>query len=463
MKGLFLVTLLLSLAGLSPAKAESDESSQPPNIVLILADDLGYADLGCYGSTTNHTPNLDALAAAGLRFTDFHSNGTMCSPTRAALLTGLYQQRFGSQFETALSAVRNDPGLPLEALTIAEVLSEAGYATSCFGKWHLGYQAPFLPTNQGFNEFRGLLSGDGDFHTQVDRSGNPDWYHDGELAPEKGYTTDLLTHHAVDFIDRYRDSSFFLYVPHLAVHFPWQGPEDPPHRKPGTEYHKDKWGIIPDRSNIHPHLKAMIESLDDSVGAITSALKKYGLTENTLVIFTSDNGGYLSYPGGFQNISDMGPFRGQKAQVYEGGHRVPAIISWPGKITPGLCKETVMTHDLFPTLARLAGINLEEKAPDLHGPKDHARDGVDLTPLLLDSKPIASRTLFWRMGPNRAVRSGPHKLCLLGKKAPELYHLEQDPGETTNIAAQHPELVSRLTQSLITWEQNVDQSAKAHQ
>ncbi|MEM1295418.1 MAG: sulfatase-like hydrolase/transferase, partial [Verrucomicrobiota bacterium] len=193
-------------------------AAQPqPNFVIILADDLGYGDLGCYGSKFSRTPNLDRLADEGMRFTDFHSNGPMCTPTRAALLTGLYQNRFGRRFEAALSGKNRDKGLPLEAVTIAEVLRDRGYATACFGKWHLGYEAPWFPVNQGFDEFRGLLSGDGDFHTQVDRSGNEDWWHDEQLSAEDGYTTDLITQHGVDFIERHRDQPFLLYLPHLAV------------------------------------------------------------------------------------------------------------------------------------------------------------------------------------------------------------------------------------------------------
>lgn len=199
-----------------------------PNIVLIMADDLGYGDLGCYGNDVNQTPHIDALAAGGLRFRDFHAAGPMCSPTRAATLTGLYQQRFGREFDTALDS-RDQLGLPHAAITIAELLKPHGYATACFGKWHLGYRPPLLPTNQGFDLFRGLGSGDGDFHTHIDRSGNEDWWHNDQLETVEGYTTDLLTRYSIEFIEAHRDRPFFLYVPHLAIHFPWQGPHDPGH------------------------------------------------------------------------------------------------------------------------------------------------------------------------------------------------------------------------------------------
>lgn len=424
-------------------------ATQPPNIVLILADDLGYADLTCYGSKVNRTPSLDRLAAGGMRFTDFHSNGPMCTPTRAAILTGLYQNRFGSRFEAALSGQRRDPGLPLSAVTIAEVLSAAGYATGCFGKWHLGYEAPWLPTRQGFDEFRGLLSGDGDYHTHVDRSGNEDWWDNDRLMKEDGYTTDLLTHHGIDFIRRHRSKPFFLYLPHLAVHFPWQGPKDPPHRQAGTAYHTDKWGVIPYRASVRPHLKAMIESMDNSVGRIVAALEDLELDENTLVFFTSDNGGYREYKGGFRNISDMGPLRGQKTDVYEGGHRVPAIAYWPGRIAPSVCRETLITFDLFPTIVSLAEID-----------NVNSGDGIDLAPVLFRRQPLKRRTLFWRMGAKKCVREGPFKLCLLPKRPPELYHLGSDLSETINLASQRPGVVASLMSALAEWEADVDASAK---
>lgn len=447
--------LVLPVLLLLAINDRASAAEQPiPNVVLIMADDLGYGDAGCYGSRVNRTPHIDRLAAGGVRFTDFHSNGPMCSPTRAALLTGLYQSRFGRRFEYALSGARGDRGLPLEAVTIAEVLRNAGFATGCFGKWHLGYEAPYLPTNQGFDEFRGLLSGDGDYHTHIDRSGKEDWWKNDAIAMEEGYTTELLTRHAIDFIERHHDRPFFLYVPHLAVHFPWQGPNDPPHRRAGTSYMKDKWGVIPDRANVRPHLKAMIESLDKSVGAIVAALEKHGSIENTLVIFTSDNGGYLDYAGGFKNISQMGPLRGEKGQVYEGGHRVPAIFSWSNKIPAAVCHETAMTFDLFPTLAKLAHVDPAEVV-------EH--DGVDLCPTLFDSKPLESRSLFWRMGSSKAVRLGDHKLCVIGKKAPELYNLNTDIGESNNLAPSNPQLVARLTELLAAWERDVDESAEDYE
>ena len=453
---LFVVALLVATTTAKanervPPRANSGACGQSrPNIVFILADDLGYEDIACYGSTVNQTPHLDRLATGGMRFTDFHSNGPMCSPTRAAFLTGLYQSRFGRRFEAALSGMRRDSGLPLSAVTIAEVLKQAGYATGMFGKWHLGYQAPYLPTNQGFDEFRGLVSGDGDHHTQIDRSGNEDWWKGNVVVMEKGYTADLITRHSVDFIDRHQDKPFFLYVPHLAIHFPWQGPNDPPHRKAGVGYHNDKWGVIPDRSNVQPHVTAMIERLDRSVGEIVAALERHDLTEKTFVVFTSDNGGYLEYRGGFKKISNMGPLRGEKCTIYEGGHRVPAIFSWAGRIAPSVSHETVMTFDLFPTFAALAGAQTDAVK---------ALDGVNLGALLFDGGKLPERTLFWRMGSSKAVRKGAWKLCLQREGTPELYNLSADLGEQKNLATARPAILSDLQKALSDWELDVDRSA----
>ena len=443
---LAMVVVVLSL--FNPWTACAERTSRP-NFVIILVDDLGYGDIGCYGSSHNETPNIDRLAATGLRCTDFHSNGPMCSPTRAALLTGCYQQRFGRRFESALSPGRSrELGLPLEAVTLAEVLKSSRYVTGMFGKWHLGYKPPLMPADQGFDEFRGLVSGDGDHHTQIDRSGNQDWWKNNDIHMERGYTTDLVTNHSVDFIQRHRSHPFFLYVAHLAIHFPWQGPHDPPHRVEGTDYTNDKWGIVPDRKNVAPHVKAMVEAVDRSVGRIISILDDLQLTESTLVVFASDNGGYLKYAsGGFENISSNGPLKGQKGGVDEGGHRVPGIFSWPGRIRAGqVTDQTVLTIDLYPTFARLAGATLPEK---------QTSDGVDLAPLLLHQQPLAERAVCWRIGDRGAVRKGPWKLNLSNRDDPQLYNLTVDLGETTDVADQRPDLVTSLTAAYDKWEADV--------
>lgn len=431
----------------APARRSSTRSAQkPPNFVLILADDLGYGDIGCYGHPLNRTPHMDRLAREGMRFNDFHSNGPMCSPTRAALLTGQYQQRFGRIFEGALSAREHaHTGLPLEVTTLPEMLKGAGYTTGMFGKWHLGYELPYLPTRHGFDEFRGLLTGDGDHHSHISRSGDEDWWHDEQIEMEKGYSVDLITQHSIDFMARHRDEPFFAYVAHLAIHFPWQGPNEGPHRVQGRDY----WNL----SKLGPHregqvrlaVRQMVEALDASVGQIMETLKELGLDDNTFVFLASDNGGYLSYDGHFAGeISSNGPLRGQKGDVFEGGHRVPAIAWWPGRIRAGaVTDETTMTMDLLPTYADLAGV----AAPS-------GIDGTPLTPLLLRGEPVPRRDLFWRKDDLRAIRRGPWKLVRIGEET-RLFNLDHDLGETQDLSAHHPTLVAALLASLKAWERTI--------
>ncbi len=430
-----------------PFSLHAKDHNEKPNIVLILADDLGYGDIGCYGSRINSTPNLDKLAAQGLRFTDFHSNGPMCTPTRAALLTGRYQQRFGPAFEGALSSrTEYDNGLPLEAVTIAEALKKVGYATAAYGKWHLGYHPPFMPTRQGFDEYRGLTSGDGDHHSHIDRSGREDWWHNEKLEMETGYTADLITRHSVRFIEQHKDEPFFLYVPHLAIHFPWQGPNNPAHRVKGQDYWNDKWGKIKDKNNVSLYVKSMVEAIDRSVGKIVATLKRLDLDQWTLVIFASDNGGYLNYGRSYHNISSNGSLRGQKGELYEGGHRVPAIAYWPGRIQAGtVTDQTTMTMDIFPTLLEL-----------VDAPKNGnvEFDGINILPLLFENKPLPKRTLFWRMRQQKAVRKGPWKLYMNEKKL-ELYNLDNNIGENNDLSKQHPEKVVAMKSELAAWEKDV--------
>ncbi|MCB1207895.1 MAG: sulfatase-like hydrolase/transferase, partial [Verrucomicrobiales bacterium] len=300
------------------------------------------------------------------------------------------------------------------------------------------------------DEFRGLGSGDGDFHTHIDRAGREDWWHGNELEMEGGYTTELLTRYSIEFIEKNRERPFFLYLPHLAIHFPWQGPDDPPHRQKGKDYSKDKWGIIPNPADVSPHIKAMIRVLDDSVGRIVAALKERQLDRNTLVIFTSDNGGYLSYAPDFRNISSNGPLRDQKGSIYEGGHRVPTIINWPGRIQPAVTNEIAHSTDLLPTIAAITALAKDTITTD----------GVDLSPLLFNHETLPARMLFWRLGDKHAVRDGPWKLCINGKRT-ELFDLAQDIGETTNLAAQHPGRVKQLREAWDEWNANVNRSAEA--
>lgn len=442
---LLFVLFFLSTSGYH---VSCQDLQKKPNIVFIMIDDLGYGDVGCYGSLNNLTPNIDRLAASGLKFIDYHSNGPMCTPTRAAFMSGMYQHRMGEKFERALSGKQeHDQGMPTEVITIAEVLKEAGYATGMFGKWHLGYTPPYLPFNQGFDDFKGLGAGDGDHHTHIDRWGREDWWQNGKLDMEEGYSSDLITNHSIQFIKKHQKSPFFLYVAHLAIHFPWQGPNDPAHRKPGTVYENDKWGIIPDKNNVQPHIKAMVESIDDGVGRIMKTIKELGLDKNTLVIFTSDNGGYTHYKDSHFNISSNGKLRGQKTEIYEGGHRVPFIARWPGKIEAGgVSNEIVMTMDMFPTFIELAQVEQSQK---------FNWDGRSILPVMLSERDLPERSVFWKMRDERAIRKGKWKLCLIGNQTPELYDLSIDIGETTNLAKQFTGKVKKMTKEYKKWENDV--------
>ena len=429
--------------------AERIPAAERPNFVIILADDLGYGDLACYGNVVNQTPHLDQMASEGLRFTDFHSNGPMCSATRAALLSGKYQHRFGRGFEAAISQrTQYDEGLPLSTVTIAEALKEAGYATAFYGKWHLGFHPPLMPPQQGFDDFRGLVTGGGDHHSHINRSGGKDWWHNNEIEMEEGYSTHLLTRHSQDFIRAHKDEPFFLYLAHLAIHFPWQGPDDSAYREESVDYWDNKHGV-PRGSNVGPRTRAMIESLDESVGQILGTLKEEGLDEKTMVIFTSDNGGYLRYDGGFHNISSNGPYRGQKTDIFEGGHRVPAIVRWPGRIEPGETDELTATFDLFPTFLDL--IDRDEQIAELE------LDGASLSPLLLKGQALPERMLFWRIRENKAARRGPWKLVSLDGEV-SLYNLDEAMDESDDVADDHRDFVAELQAALADWEADVDRS-----
>lgn len=439
---IYALACLAATALLTPVSA--DDVASLPNIVLIVADDLGYGDLGCYGGRRARTPHLDRLAQEGLRLTDFHANAASCSPTRAALLTGRYQQRSG--VVEALS--ERSPGLPDEARTIAEYFKSAGYATAAIGKWHLGSrpESRALPNRQGFDLFCGARHGGIDYVSHVDRYGRLDWWHDEKSVDEAGYATDLLTEHAVRFIEARRAGPFFLYLPHLAVHFPWMGPEDESYREIGKNYD--------DHTKTGPHapgdvprvVDRMVERLDDGVGRVMDCLRRCELDRKTLVIFTSDNGGYDNYAGA-KGVSSNAPLRGGKIGMYEGGHRVPCIAWWPGRIAAGGVNDaTTMTMDCLPTFLELAGL----PSPPADGPV--ALDGVSLVPLLLRGEPVAERTLFWQTADMKAVRRGPWKVVIQHDGPAELYDLTNDLGERKNLAAQEPQRLRELLAALSAWQ-----------
>ena len=316
----------------------------PPNIVVIMADDLGYGDIGPYDGWID-TPRLDRMARDGMRFLDFHSSGNVCSPTRAGLMTGRYQQRAGIPGVLFANPARSshDDGIEAGELTLAEALRARGYATGIFGKWHLGYRARFNPVRHGFDEFRGFVSGNIDYRSHVDTMGRADWWRDDELSTEAGYATHLVTEYALRFIERHRDRPFFLYLPHHAPHYPFQGPDDPADRAVGGEF--DPRGSVADRRRAY---RDMVREMDAGVGEVLDALEAHGIADRTLVWFFSDNGA--------AQWGSNGPLRGLKATDWEGGHRLPSIAVWPARIPAGTESNQLVSAldgvDLSPVLLR---------------------------------------------------------------------------------------------------------------
>ena len=460
----FLKTTSLAAAALAAPKlalgepAAANELRKQPNFVIILADDLGYGDITCFGSKRFKTPNVDAIAKAGLRMTDFHSNGAVCSPTRAALLTGRYQQRSGITGVVTAKSHRHT-GLDQAEVTFAEVLKTAGYKTALFGKWHTGYAKEFNPTHQGFDEFRGYVSGNVDFHSHIDQEGHFDWWNGLKKEDDKGYTTDLITKYGCDFIRRHKDTPFCLYLPHEAPHYPLQGRNDPPQRsrKDGKDGQ-----LVVDRDAVPKGAKAMraytemIEVMDEGIGKVLETLRECKLENDTIVLFFSDNG--PAHEG------SSGGLKGRKGSINEGGHRVPACVQWPGKIKAGTeSAETMMGADVLVTLADAGGAKL---------PAERKFDGVSLMDHWTTGKALAKRDLFWGVGKSIAIRSGKWKLIASGasakKKASakavakgvQLYDLSKDIGERKNVAAQNPTVVKALRVKLNAWMADVTKGVK---
>jgi arylsulfatase A-like enzyme len=403
-------------------------AESPPNVVLIVGDDMGYADLGVQGCKDIPTPHLDALAKAGARFTNGYVSGPYCSPTRAGLLTGRYQTRFGHEFNPGAGQ-----GLPLTETTIADRFRAAGYRTALVGKWHLGNSADRHPQKRGFDEFFGFLGGAHDYFA-------PNGILRGtEPAGDKTYLTDALAREAVGFIDRSKAKPFFLYLAFNAVHTPMQA-DDPRLKK--------FEGIADVRRRTYA---AMMSAMDDAVGVVTRKLKDDGLTGNTLVVFFSDNGG-PTMRGTTINGSSNAPLRGSKRTTLEGGVRVPFFISWPGRIPAGVADDRLVIQlDILPTALAAAGVAVKP---------EWKLEGVDLLPYLTGKN--AGRphdALFWRFGNQMAVRKGDWKLVKYdlaaeggtGTSAVKLYNLKDDIGEATDVAAAYPDEVKELKAAWDAW------------
>lgn len=403
-----------------------------PNIILIMADDLGYGDLGCYGGNQVQTPNIDRLADSGIRFLDYHSNGAVCSPTRAALMTGRYQQRSGIEGVVTAAGHRHT-GLSTEEFTIADYLGSRGYHTGIIGKWHLGYDTAFSPINNGFNYFKGYVSGNIDYHSHIDQTGHFDWWLNKDTINEEGYVTDLITESAIQYLRNNRDNPFFLYVSHEAPHYPYQGREDTADRTIGGEFPNHG-----SRLDIENAYREMIEVMDEGIGKIISVLEQTGLLENTFLFFCSDNG---ANPTGSNH-----PLKGFKGKLWEGGHRVPAIAYWKDHLKPGTNEETILSMDLFPTIISITG----DEQPD-----NLDLDGQDFSQSLFYGDALQERPLFWRFKKQRAVRKGPWKLLVDGEDM-FLYNLEADPGEGKDMKEEYPAITDSLLVLLDQWSEEMD-------
>ncbi len=422
--------LLLHLFLLSwTAHAQTSRSPKDrPNVIVILADDLGFGDLACYGHKKHQTPNIDRLSREGIKFLDFHSNGVVCSPTRASLLTGKYPQSTGITGVITAKDHRN-VGLGTGEILISEILKKNDYKTGMVGKWHLGYDTTYSPVKQGFDIFKGYVSGNVDYISHFDQENNFDWWSNTEKSTEKGYTTDLITEHALSFIDQNSSNPFFLYVAHEAPHYPYQVRESTPERT-GDPNHKAE--PVADRAKVYSE---MIGIMDEGVGKIMAALDKYKISENTLVLFMSDNGA--------TGVGSNYPYKGLKGQVWEGGHRVPAIAYWKGTTHAGTSSELLMTMDVFPTVAALTGSEI---------PASVRLEGRSFKNLLLGEKSaLTERAVFWAFKNSAAVREGKWKLVRDNKQY-HLYDLKKDPGEVKNILDAFHAEAERLTRLLARWE-----------
>ncbi|MBW1963524.1 MAG: sulfatase, partial [Deltaproteobacteria bacterium] len=446
--GIFLAPLLLS---------GCHEEETKPNFIFFLVDDMGYSDVGCFGSDYYETPNIDRLAEEGMKFTTAYASCMVCSPTRASLLTGKYPGRLHITHAIPIlgyKRIKNGTGtplkdadyvmnLPLEEVTIAEALKPAGYATISIGKWHVCNDSAYYPEYQGFDKNIGgnHRGNTGEyFYPYYGRwrmaEGHPwiEWntLPDGEPGE---YLTDRLTDEALKFLDENKEKPFFLYLSHSAVHTPIEA-KDSLIRK----YEEKPVDSI--KGHTKPAYAAMIESVDQSLGALQRKLDELGLTENTIIIFTSDNGGHGKWTSNY-------PWRGNKGNFYEGGIRVPLIIKWPGVTEPGsVCNETVITNDFFPTMLEMAGLPLM--------PEQHL-DGLSLLPLLKKEGNLGRETLYWHF-PNYIGAGHPNRSKPVGvirfrewklfewfeDGSLELYNLENDPRETTNLAETEPELAAKM-------------------
>jgi len=409
--------VLLLTVFVFPISAEK----RKPNIVVIMSDDQGYADVSFNEKHPEEvfTPHIDQLAKSGIRCTSGYASAYVCSPTRAGLMTGRYQQRFG-----IYTAGEGGSGVPLDEKFLPQYLKPAGYTSAVVGKWHMGLTSEYNPINRGFDEFYGFMGRGAHDYFKLDDEGDP-VYRGLKPIKDQGYLTTRITEEAVSFIKRNKDQSFFLYVAYSAVHAPAQAPKEDIKNITGDE--------------VRDTLLAMLKHLDNGVGQIVNTLKKSNLFENTLLIYLSDNGGSKVMS------ANNAPLHGYKQETFEGGVRVPFIVSWPAKLKQGATIDVpLISIDILPTVLAAAGIPL---------PQDRIIDGKNMLPVFTGNSSVLHKHLYWSSGGRDAkwgIRSGEWKLVGV-KGEVQLFNLDTDIGESENLASAHPELVSRLTKLYDKW------------
>jgi arylsulfatase A-like enzyme len=439
--------LLVVLAYAAPAAAQAPAAVQAapsrPNVILIITDDVGYGDIGSYGAPDIKTPFLDSLARNGTRLTDFYA-APNCSPTRAMLISGRYQQR--SRIENPLGApnTAQEQGLRATGRTLPQLLKNNGYRTALIGKWHLGYKPEFSPNAHGFDYFFGFKSGLIDYYQHTDSTGQHDLFENAEPTHVTGYSTDVFTDRSVKFIEENAKQPFFLEIAFNAAHWPFQVPDHPSVAADNGRFVQPQ----EDPTNSRRDYAAIVERADQGVGKILATLERLGLTRNTLVIYTQDNGG--------EWLSRNAPLFHRKNTVWEGGIRVPAIFQWPGRIPAGKTSAQVgIIMDLTATILAVTNSPV---------PADARLEGINLLPLLQPNAQRTDRTLFWRITTQarrqRAVRQGDWKLVLDGG-VPMLYDVAKDVGERNDLAGQRTDIVRKLFPLIGQWEADVDAEAKA--
>jgi len=441
------ITLLATFVSI----AQENKKSNQPNYIIILADDMGYSDIGCFGNKITKTPNLDRMAAQGMLMTDCHSNGAVSTPTRTALLTGRYQQRAGLEGVILENIPEHKiAGLQPEEVTFANVLKDNGYKTAIIGKWHVGSLEKYNPLNHGFENFIGFKTGNVDYQSHLDTQADLDWWDGLEKKDMPGYSTELISSSSIDFITKNKNVPFCLYVAHAVPHGPCQSPTDPAFRRMGI---KTPLHIMPANYNVQNSRREMIEYLDITIGKMIQKLKELEIDKKTLVVFMSDNGPVIRDGGSAL------PLREGKGSAYEGGHRVPGIMYMPGTIKAGsVCNQTVIGMDIFPTMLDMAGIKYKPKIKPL--------DGISLFPIIKGGK-IGERTLFWGLGLKYAVREGKWKLVSIIskpkgsvagqlKKEVFLYDLSKDISEQNDLSQSNPVIVKLLEDKLEVWIKDVE-------